>query len=169
MSNQHLTADDAQASEPSQRARRSVHSRKLAEMRPNRFNAALFPDSLSEASIALIAEDLDLNGQRVPVEVTPDGTIVDGERRWRGAQQLRWETMDVIVGADLDDDAILDRVVDCCTSSRQMTLREQANVYAAVCERLKREAGRQKGRPEKIIPEGIIYLTTAGIRDAAAR
>jgi|GEM_PF-6599800 len=170
MSNKDLTViEPLQASSPGPRARYDVQRWKLCDIAPNRFNSALFPDSLSEDSVALIADDLAQNGQRVPVEVTPDGTIIDGERRWRGARQLGWDAIDVVVGADLDEDQILDRVVDCCTSARQMTVREQANVYIAVCARLKREAGRHQGRPEKTIPKGIVFLTTTGIRDAAAK
>jgi hypothetical protein len=170
MSNEHLSAADAaQPPESRQRAQYSVHSWKLDDMKPNRFNASLFPDSLSDASIALIADDLSQNGQRVPVAVTSDGTIVDGERRWRGAHQLGWETMEVVVDGELSDDQLLERVVASCTSSRQMTVREQVNVYAAVCEQLRREAGRQQGRPEKTIPKGILYLTPKDIHDAAAK
>jgi hypothetical protein len=154
----------------SSRSRYQIEQRKLSDMKPNRFNAALFPDSLSQTSIEQIADDLSRNGQRVPVEVTPSGIIIDGERRWRGAWHLGWEEMDVVITEELDDDQMLDRVLDACTSSRQMSVREQVNVYVAVSEQLKREAGRERGRPaEKIMPNGIIYLTPDSIRDAASR
>lgn len=147
---------------------RAIERRKIAELRANRFNAALFPDSLSDASIAQIADDLARNGQRVAVEIMPDGEIMDGERRWRGAQRLGWNEIEVTVGPALSDEEVLDRVIDCCTSARQMTVREQANVYAAVCEQLRREAGRQQGRPEKTFQNRNVYLTARGVRDAAA-
>jgi hypothetical protein len=71
-----MTADRRSA--PGHRLRSQLEQRKVEDLKANRFNAALFPDSLSEESIALIAEDLAEHGQRVPVEVTSDGTIIDG-------------------------------------------------------------------------------------------
>lgn len=147
---------------------RRVESRKLAELKPNRFNAVLFPDSLSAVSVELLADDLARNGQRVPGEVTPDGTIVDCERRWRAAKLLGWDEMAVTLVEGLTDD-ILDRVLDSCTSVRHLTVREQVNVYSALHERLKREAGRRQGRPEKTFQKGDLYLTPRSIRDAAAK
>ncbi len=148
---------------------RRIERREVSDLKPNRFNAALFPDSLSEASISVLAEDLARNGQRVPGEVTPDGTIIDCERRWRAAKLLGWEKLDVTVVDGLTDDDVLDRVLDSCTSVRHLSLREQVNVYGAVCERLKREAGRDVGRQDQIIPKGIICLTPRSIKDAAAK
>ena len=165
-----VASDTPQAPSPSQGSRSQVERRRVDELKPNAFNSSLFADSLSEPSIVLIADDLARNGQRVPVEVTPLGIIVDGERRWRGAKHLGWETMDVVVSGELDDEQMLDRVLDACTSTRQMSVREQVNVYVAVGEQLKRVAGRERGRPaEKIMPNGIIYLTPDSIRDAASR
>jgi hypothetical protein len=165
-----VTSDRAvPQSEPVQGPRR-IERRKVTSLKPNRFNAALFPDSLADTSIAVIAEDLQRNGQRTAIEITPDGTVIDGERRWRGATQLGWDDVEVLVGPELTDDEILDRVLDSCTSSRRMTVREQVNVFTAVTDQLQREAGRQQGRPsEKTMPDGIIFLTPADIRDAAAR
>ena len=54
--------------------------------------------------IAVLAEDLARNGQRVPSEVTSDGTIVDCERCWRAAKLLGWEELDVTVVHGLTDD-----------------------------------------------------------------
>lgn len=149
--------------------RRSTERRNLLDLKPNKFNAALFPDSLSDSSIGVLADDLARNGQRVPGEVTPDGTIIDCERRWRAAKVLGWKEMDVTIVDGLTDDDILDRVLDACTSVRHLTVREQVNVYVAVSDQLKREAGRRQGRPDKTFPKGNVYLTPGSIREAAAK
>lgn len=149
--------------------RRVTERRNLLDFKPNKFNAALFPDSLSDSSIAVLADDLARNGQRVPGEVTPDGTIIDCERRWRAAKLLGWKEMDVTVVDSLTDDDVLDRVLDACTSVRHLTVREQVNVYIAVSNQLKREGGRRQGRPEKTFPKGNVYLTPGSIREAAAK
>jgi hypothetical protein len=133
-----------------------IERREVGELRPNKFNESLFPDSLSDAAIKLIADDLARNGQRVPVEITSDSQLVDGERRWRAARQLGWDSIDVVVVGDLSEEQIIDRVIDACTSSRQMSLREQVNVYQELCRRIKRDAGRERGRPSrKTMPDGI--------------
>jgi hypothetical protein len=161
-------AEPAEHSGPVPTRTKQIESWGIEKLKPNRFNAALFPDSLSDTSIALMADDLAKSGQRVAVEVTRDGTIVDGERRWRGATRLGWDDVEVLVGTDLTDDEILDRVIDACTSSRQMTVREQVNVFTAVTEQLRREAGRQQGRPEINNAERD-YLTPRSIQEAAAK
>ncbi|HEY9593896.1 MAG TPA: ParB N-terminal domain-containing protein, partial [Spirochaetia bacterium] len=163
------TAEPAERPEPVPAGTKQIESWRMGKLKPNKFNATLFPDSLSESSIALMVDDLAKSGQRVAVEITPDGTIVDGERRWRGARHLGWQEIDVIVGPELTDDEILDRVIDACTSARQMTVREQVNVFTAVTEQLRREAGRQAHRPRKVMPEGITYLTPRSIQEAAAK
>lgn len=53
----------------------------------------------------LLMEDLEQHGQRQPIEILPDGTIIKGHQRHLAAQQLGWTTIDVIVRYDLADAA----------------------------------------------------------------
>lgn len=150
------------------------HARRIQRWRvdaliPNMHNAALFPDSLSEAQIALLANDLKKHGQNVPITITPSAKIVDGERRYRAAKSLGWEHVEVIVGEELTDEEILNRVIDSCVSARQMTAREQTNIYVAIVARLREDAGRPRGRPiEQRSPNGDLCLSIQAIKLAAA-
>ena len=106
--------------------------------------------------------------QRVPIEITPKGVIIDGERRWRAAKLLGWEFVDVVVVGDLTDDEIKDRILDSFSSTRDASLAEKANLFEALKEQLQRRHGRTPGRPEKLIPNGIIYDSTQ-IEEVAAK
>jgi len=55
-----------------------------------------------DEKIRELAQSLKANGQAVPIAVRPDGDdfmIVHGERRWRAAKRLGWET----IAADVQD------------------------------------------------------------------
>ena len=56
---------------------------------------------LPEAELDALAEDIKLNGQRDPVEILPDGTLVSGHQRLLAAKKLKWTHIDVIVRSDL--------------------------------------------------------------------
>jgi hypothetical protein len=142
--------------------------RQVDALRPNKYNEQLFPDSLAPESIALLAEDLEARNLDVPVRIMSDGTIIDGERRWRAAKSLKWDEIDVVSGPMLSDEELLDRIVGACTSARQMTAREQVNIYVAVSERCKRDAGRAQGRPQsKTKPNGEGFLSPVDIAKIA--
>lgn len=146
----------------------AIQRRRVDTMRPNQHNAALFPDSLSPASIAIMAEDLREHGQEQPLQITPDGVIINGERRWRAAGELRWTEVDVVL-TPLGDDEIFDRILSICAASRQMSLREKTNVYAALLARLKTAHGRRQGRPSgKTIPSGNVFQGPKAMKQAAA-
>jgi hypothetical protein len=137
-------------------------------MHPNIYNRELFPDSLSPASVARMADDLRAHGQEQSILVRPDGTIINGERRWHGAQLLRWTEVNVVV-EDVPDDQIRARILGSCSASRQMTLREQVNVYSGFVELLKKTCGRPRGRPSaETIPEGVVLMSPSEIREQAA-
>jgi hypothetical protein len=146
-----------------------VQRRRIDTLKANGHNVRLFPDSLGEAAIALIAEDLEAHGQRVPIHITPSDTIVDGERRCRGAKKLGWDEICVVVGPELTDGEILDHVISACTSARQMSVREQFNIFMAITEQLKQAVGRGRGRPAtKMPPIGGNYLSAQQISEIAA-
>jgi ParB-like chromosome segregation protein Spo0J len=64
--------------------------------------AAMFGD-LPEEEIRALAEDMARNGQRQPVEIRPDGTIIAGHQRVLAAKLLGWTEIDVIVRYDLEE------------------------------------------------------------------
>jgi ParB/RepB/Spo0J family partition protein len=68
--------------------------------------AALFGDVPDEELNALAA-DMQAHGQRHPVEILPDGTIVAGHQRVRAARLLDWKDIDVVIRSDLAEQGYL--------------------------------------------------------------
>ncbi|MEO8179588.1 MAG: ParB/RepB/Spo0J family partition protein [Deltaproteobacteria bacterium] len=148
---------------------RPIQRWRVDALKPNAHNQRLFPDSLGDASIALLAEDLEHRGQDVPVRITPSGIIVDGERRVLGAKKLGRKEIDVVVGPELTDAEMLDHVISACTSARQMSVREQFNIFTAIVEQMKWAVGRTRGRPgTKMPPIGSNCLSAQQISEIAA-
>jgi ParB family chromosome partitioning protein len=73
---------------------------RLAKLKDHPLQAATFGD-LPEAEIAALAEDLKANGQKVPIDVLPDGTVVAGHQRVRAARMLGWKAVAAVVRTDL--------------------------------------------------------------------
>jgi ParB family chromosome partitioning protein len=60
-----------------------------------------------ESSLLLLGESLKIR-QNDPLQAKPDGTIIDGERRWRAAKLKGLEKLDVII----TDSALTDTQID---------------------------------------------------------
>ena len=74
--------------------------RKLSRLKDHPKQARLFGD-VSDAELEALADDMRKHGQRDPVEILPDGTILAGHQRVRAARWLKWNEIDVIVRHDL--------------------------------------------------------------------
>ena len=57
--------------------------------------------NLPDAELESLAADMAKEGQRDPVEVLPDGTIITGHQRVRAARRLGWKEIEVVVRHDL--------------------------------------------------------------------
>jgi ParB-like chromosome segregation protein Spo0J len=105
--------------------------RRIQEITPNPHNEKLFPEALSEESIAALAADIAKHGLRQPIRITKVGAvIIEGERRWRACKLLGWTHIEAIV-EDCHRKQIFEHVVEAASLQRQMTLVEQARVYKA--------------------------------------
>ncbi|NQU22793.1 MAG: ParB N-terminal domain-containing protein [Candidatus Nealsonbacteria bacterium] len=82
---------------------RRVQKRKVSDLKPHPLQADYFPDESEEADLELAA-DLDANGQRDPIDIVPNGTILCGHRRVKAAKRLEWKTIDVVVHHELAND-----------------------------------------------------------------
>ncbi len=81
---------------------------KIGRLKENTRQADNF-GAIPESELAALADDMRRRGQRVPIEVLPDGTVVAGHQRLRAAKRLGWTEIDVIVRYDLvgaGDDAV---------------------------------------------------------------
>lgn len=82
---------------------------------------------LDERMLGKLVEDIRVNGQISPIEVLPDGTIVDGHQRYRALSTLGASDAKVMVRHDLVGSAelALDRLIEANLSRRQVTLVER--------------------------------------------
>ena len=71
--------------------------------------------SINEDSIKELADSMQVNGLLQPITIRPDADgfeIVAGERRWRAAKLLRWETIPAIVRHVSDEDMLEIQVLE---------------------------------------------------------
>ena len=93
---------------------KKVQKWEISKLRPHPRQAELFKD-LNDFELAQLAADMDRNGQQVPIEILPDGTIIAGHQRVRAAKLLGWTEIDVLVRDDLESlgpCAILTRLIE---------------------------------------------------------
>jgi ParB-like chromosome segregation protein Spo0J len=77
---------------------------KTDDLKPNSWN----PNEMSEGTFEFLKKRIEDVGFRDPVEIREDGTIKDGEHRWRAARELGIKEIPVVVTEDksLDDEKI---------------------------------------------------------------
>lgn len=160
------TEKDIDGNSPQIAPVRRVHRVPLSSLRPNRWNADLFPDSLANESLEDLRDSV-LEVQAEPIHATDEGVIVNGERRWRALGLAGHTHCDVEYVGVLSDDAILDKVLDFMVTTRKPTLLEKTRVYLTLVKRLQATRGRKQGRP-KTSPDGEV-LSPKEIRELAAR
>lgn len=145
---------------------RRIHRVPLSSLRPNLWNAELFPDSLNDESLADLRDSV-RELQMEPIQATNSGVLVNGERRWRALGLAGHSHCDVEYVGDLSDDEIIDKVLDFMVTTRKPTPKEKTRVYLTLVKRLQDSRGRKQGRP-KLSPDGDV-LSAKEIRVIAAR
>jgi ParB-like chromosome segregation protein Spo0J len=77
---------------------------------------------LPDRELEALADDMRRNGQRTPIEVTPDGRTIDGHQRKQAAERLGWDEVRVLVRHDLagDEAAIERRLIEANLNRRQL-------------------------------------------------
>ena len=81
----------------------TTERRLLSELKPYPKQDLVFGD-LPEAEFAALVASLKDHGQRDPIHVLPDDTVLKGHQRARAAKALGWPDIEVIVRYDLADD-----------------------------------------------------------------
>ena len=110
---------------------RPVLKRKIADLREHPRQQELFGD-IPDGQLDELAADIDLNGQRDPVEILDDGTIIDGHQRCRAAEKLGRDEVDVVIRNDLavaGDAAIQMYMISVNLMRRQMDILAIARAY----------------------------------------
>ena len=80
-----------------------VQEWRISDLKPHQLQGDFFPAESEEADRELAA-DMEANGQKVPIDILPDGTILGGHRRVAAAKRLGWTHIEAIVHIDLADD-----------------------------------------------------------------
>jgi hypothetical protein len=122
--------------------------RRVADLNPNKINREIFSASLSDKGIEALVEDIRRRGQRVPIEIMADGTILDGERRWRALTALGYEHADVVVRDATAHDSE-DYILDSHSTQRTTSVQEKVNLFNLALKVVRRRHGRPAGRPSK--------------------
>lgn len=112
--------DDSKGSQPDKYPG-TIEKRKLADLVWNSRQDENF-HPLSDTDLARLADDMQLNGQREPIEIVPDGRIIDGHQRFRAAQRNGRADVLVRVRHDLagDEGAIERRMIEANLTRRQL-------------------------------------------------
>ena len=83
-------------------AKAKVVKWKISRLKKHPKQDEMFGD-ISEEERRALADDMERNGQRQPVEIRPDGTIIAGHQRVLAATLLGWAEIDVVVRYDLEE------------------------------------------------------------------
>lgn len=85
--------------------------RDVAKLKEHPRQQELFGD-IPDHELDVLARDMEVHGQRQPVEILPNGTIIAGHQRVRAAKRLGWKKIKVLIRVDLKD-ADPDVIVAC--------------------------------------------------------
>jgi adenine-specific DNA-methyltransferase len=104
-----------------------------------------------ELYIEDLVESLPQAGLRDPIKVKPDGTILDGHRRWKAAKELGWneiETEVLIQGEDYEDEEqyMLD-----ANLTRQKTFKERMRMAQDQRELYEKRARERKKQGQEVV------------------
>ena len=116
---------------------------RIGDLRAHPRQGELFPD-LPPSELAALVADLRKNGQREPIRILPDGTVLCGHQRVRAARELGWDSVQaIVVNFDNEDDALL-LVVSDNVRRRQLGPIALARIYDTLS-RIEWAEGRQPG------------------------
>lgn len=130
-----------QAKPPTTCAKSERQQRAVSSLKPwPRYE--YFVRHVDAADIEALAASIQKCGLKQPIEIAPDGRILDGHTRWAAVKLLGWDEVPVLVRNDLaDDEAALEQEFLTANSLR----RKQTPLGAARCYRRDKEL-RTQGR-----------------------
>jgi ParB-like chromosome segregation protein Spo0J len=122
----------------------------IGRLRPNPHQAELIR-GMDPGELATLVKRLRQYGQEHPVEILPDGTIVDGHQTVEAAKLLGWTNIKVKIRRDLDGDdrAVKLRIIDTNLPRKHLAPIDRARLV--VC-KLQLEADKS-GRPSDLMQE----------------
>jgi len=102
------------------------------ELKPSDFSKKVMPD-LPDEEYEALKEDIRKNGIRHPIDVSPDGEILDGHHRWRIARELGIEVPTQVIDVETDEEK-KEWVVKSNLLRRQLSTKEKYLLYAELSE-----------------------------------
>ena len=148
---------------------RELRTVAVTGLKPNEINGQVFTTSLTDLSIEKLAENIAEVGLRQPLEIRPDGTILDGHRRWLAVKSLGWDKVEVVVVSDVEDTAGIEGyVLDAFSTTRDATVGERVRIYGLALRVLQRRHGKSRGRPRKTESNDAVFWNRAAIQKEAA-
>ena len=118
-----------------------IVTKKLEELQRSPFQSEYFRD-LSSPEIAELASSMERDGLRQPIEICPNGEILDGHQRIAAARLLGWTSVECIVREELATDEDRERYMIDANLHRR---RDDPLSLARCCRRLQ-ELHRQDRR-----------------------
>lgn len=110
---------------------KDIQKWKILDLKPHPHQAQFF-DDLPFHLMRDLAQDMEARGQKEPLEILPDGTIVCGHQRTLAAKFLKWEEIDVWVNHELaaqGDQAVLQRLIEDNLARRNLDRLDQVRCY----------------------------------------
>jgi ParB/RepB/Spo0J family partition protein len=104
---------------------------KIKDLKPHPLQSRFFAD-LPFHLLRDLAEDMRQRGQKEPLEILPDGTIVCGHQRTRAAKILGWDEIDVWVNGELASQgnlAVEQRLIEDNLARRNLDPLDQVRCY----------------------------------------
>jgi hypothetical protein len=139
-------------------------------LKANPRNFKIYRESLQDAALEPLAQDIANSGQHEPIIVNPEYMILDGHRRRRALQLAGARYALVIVDyTPRSVEEELDYILDSYTHKRQASLAERVNIFDELVESYARRFGRGRGRPKKVDRNLSDIWDANRIRDEAAR
>ncbi len=141
---------------------KDIRKWKLADLQPHPLQARFFAD-LPFHLLRDLAQDMRHRGQKEPLEILPDGTIVCGHQRRRAAELLKWREIDVRVNHELaeqGDLAVEQRLIEDNLARRNLDRLDQVRCYRRLAEMVHdtpehRQRYHQRGRLRDIIGDRL--------------
>lgn len=112
----------------------------ISKLKHNPKQAEFF-GSIGEALLQDLKANMTRFGQRTPIEIAADGTIIDGHQRVEAARQLGWTEIDVMV-VDGTPAELEERFITANATRRQLSPLQRARCAKALMEI-------EKGKPKR--------------------
>ena len=136
--------------DPTAPERRRIETWSIAVLKQHHLQAVTFHDLVGEEFVRFVESMR--KGLDVPIEITPDGTIIDGHQRVRAARELEWDEITVWVRDDIagDQDAIDRRHLDANRNRRHLDPLDKVRLARRLAEmELRRSPGGDSSTQEQ--------------------